>query len=534
MLKPLPIGVQSFRKLITGGYLYIDKTKWIYEMVKYPSGLYFLSRPRRFGKSLMVSTLEEIFLGNRDLFKGLWIDESDYQWQTHPVIRIDFSHERVSDAQTLQVVISDYLSEIAESYGLTLPTGRYIKQFRHLIRQLSAKGQVVILIDEYDKPIIDNLTNVEEAKKIRDVLKGFYTVIKAMDAQVRFVLLTGISKFSKAGVFSSLNNLSDITMSPRYSAAIGITQDELEHYFAERITILAAELQVEREELLAQIRLWYNGFCFSARCQNVYNPYSLLRFFQEGLFANYWFETGTPTFLVDLIQQKEYELPEIEKLKVDELAFSSYDIGKLNIVPLLVQTGYLTIKGIEPGELEPLYRLYYPNYEVQNAFLKVLLASFSHFPNGQASNYLSQLVRALRKKDLKRFFAVLEVFFANIPYSLQIKTERYYHSIFYMIFKLIGLSIHAEVETNQGRIDAVIELTDRVVIFEFKLDGSAQKALQQAQKTKYYQKYQYSGREVELVGVNFDSKKRTVDSFLAKTIHQPQLKNLMAALEDST
>ena len=197
MLKPLPIGVQSFRKLITGGYLYVDKTKWIYEMVKYPSGLYFLSRPRRFGKSLMVSTLTEIFLGNRDLFKGLWIEESDYQWQTHPVIRIDFSHERVSDAQTLQVVISDYLSEIAQSYGLTLPTGRYIKQFRHLIRQLSAKGQVVILIDEYDKPIIDNLLNVEEAKKIRDVLKGFYTVIKAMDAQVRFVLLTGISYLSK-------------------------------------------------------------------------------------------------------------------------------------------------------------------------------------------------------------------------------------------------------------------------------------------------------------------------------------------------
>ena len=199
-----------------------------------------------------------------------------------------------------------------------------------------------------------------------------------------------------------------------------------------------------------------------------------------------------------------------------------------------MQTGYLTIKGIEPGELEPLYRLYYPNCEVQNAFLKVLLASFSHFPNGQASNYLSQLVRALRKKDLKRFFAVLEVFFANIPYSIQIKTEKYYHSIFYMIFKLIGLSITAEVETNQGRIDAVIELRERVVIFEFKLDGSAEKALQQAQKTKYYQKYQYSGREVELVGVNFDSKKRTVDSFLSKTIHQPQLKNLMAALEERT
>ena len=281
MLKPLPIGVQSFRKLITGGYLYVDKTKWIYEMVKYPSGLYFLSRPRRFGKSLMVSTLEEIFLGNRDLFKGLWIDESDYQWQIHPVIRIDFSLMAVKSAEELESGLIDFLQHYALQHNITLRPGRYYTQFSDLIYKLSAKGRVVILIDEYDKPIIDNLTNVEEAKKIRDVLKGFYTVIKAMNAQTRFVFLTGISKFSKAGVFSSLNNLSDITMDDRFATCVGLTQSELESNFEARIPALASHLQLSQNALLEQIQKWYNGFRFSKRGEPVYNPFSTLSLFEK-------------------------------------------------------------------------------------------------------------------------------------------------------------------------------------------------------------------------------------------------------------
>ncbi len=519
MHKPLPLGVQSFPKLIRGGYLYVDKTKWIYDMVKYSAGLYFLSRPRRFGKSLMVSTLEEIFLGNRDLFKGLWIDQTDYQWKTHPVIRLDFGVMAVKSAEELKTALLDFLQNVALKNKITLRPGAYYTQFSDLIDKLAAKGQVVILIDEYDKPLIDNLTHVEEAKKIRDVLKGFYTVIKAMDAQVRFVFLTGISKFSKAGVFSSLNNLSDITMDDQFSTCVGLTQKELDYYFDSRIPALATHLSMSEEAVKEKIKKWYNGFRFSKRGEAVYNPVSILSLFEKMDFRNYWFETGTPTFLIDLIREKQYELPEIEDLEVDELSFSSYEIENLNIVSLLVQTGYLTIKGYEESELWPLYRLYYPNLEVQNAFLKYLLASFSHLPNGKASSYLSQLVRALRKKDLGRFFSLLQVFFANIPYSIQIKKEKYYNSIFYMIFKLIGLSIHTEVETNQGRIDVVIELTDRVVIFEFKVDGSAEKALQQAKKTKYYQKYQHSGREIELVGVNFDTKTRTVGAWKTETIH---------------
>ena len=230
MLKPLPIGFSSIRDLIEGGFLYVDKTKWIYELVRYPKGAYFLSRPRRFGKSLMVSTLEEIFLGNRDLFKGLWIEQSDYQWQSHPVIRLDFSLIPVKSADELEIALIDLLQHIAQQHQITLRPGRYYTQFSDLIYQLSSKGPVVILIDEYDKPLIDHLTNIEEAKKIREVLKGFYTIIKAMNAQIRFVLLTGISKFSKAGVFSSLNNLSDLTLHDRFASCVGITQDELESH----------------------------------------------------------------------------------------------------------------------------------------------------------------------------------------------------------------------------------------------------------------------------------------------------------------
>ncbi len=518
LLKPLPIGLSSFRNLIEGNFLYVDKTKWIYELVRYPRGAYFLSRPRRFGKSLMVSTLEQVFLGNRDLFQGLWIDQSDYQWQPHPIIRLDFSLIPIKTADELETALIDLLQQIAIKHQITLRSGPYYTKFSDLISQLSNKGPVVILIDEYDKPLIDHLTNLEEAKKIREVLKGFYTIIKAMNAHIRFVLLTGISKFSKAGVFSSLNNLSDITLHDRFSSCVGITQNELESYFEDYILALTAHLQMPEDEIREKIKRWYNGFRFSRRGEAVYNPFSILSLFHAMDFSNYWFETGTPTFLINLIKEKQYELPQIENLQVDESIFSSYEIDNLNIIALLLQTGYLTIKAYEESEFWSFYRLYYPNLEVKNSFLKRLLASFSHFSNGEAGNYLQQLMIALHQKNFERFFEVLEVFFANIPYSLQIKNEKYYHTIFYLIFKLIGLSVHAEVETNKGRIDAVIELSNQVIIFEFKVNASAEKALQQAEKTKYYQKYQLSGKEIVLAGVNFDPRTRTIDSWKTKTI----------------
>ncbi|MCB0122586.1 MAG: AAA family ATPase, partial [Caldilineaceae bacterium] len=456
MLKPLPIGIQTFRKIVEGGYLYVDKTQLIYSLIRNPSGVYFLSRPRRFGKSLLISTLEEIFLGNKELFQGLWLHDSDYTWPAHPLIRFDFSLERVQSAARMEEVIGHYLEEIAWSYDLELIEGSYQRQFRWLIQQLAKQERVVILIDEYDYPIIDNIENPAIAAEVRDVLKGFYTVIKAMDRYVRFVLLTGISKFSRVGVFSGLNNLQDISMNSRYAALPGITQTELESEFSQHLENFAKREVTDRQELLAKIKEWYNGFKFSEEGDPVYNPFSLLLLFETSTFRNYWFETGSPTFLMKLLRDRNYDLQQLQRLQVSEMEMSTYEIDQLQLIPLLFQTGYLTIK--EYDTAQQLYTLYFPNYEVEDAFLAWLLNTFSYVRQGLQESHLWQLVDALKADDLTTFFDVLKVFFAQIPYGLQINQERYYQSIFYIIFTLICLRLDAERQTNRGRIDAVIEL----------------------------------------------------------------------------
>ncbi len=512
-LKPLPIGIQTFRDLIQGGYLYVDKTRWIYNLVRYPKGVYFLSRPRRFGKSLLISTLDEIFQGNRELFKGLWLYDSPYQWQTHPVIRVDFSLKQVGSAADLKQTISWYLEQQAQRYQLTLAGADYIQQFANLIQQLSAQGQVVILVDEYDKPLLDNIEDIEEARRIRDVLKGFYIVIKALDAHVRFVLLTGVSKFSRVGVFSGLNNLNDITIDSQYAALLGITQEEVDACFADYLEEFAVESGLPVVELRAKIRFWYNGFCFSRRCVSVYNPFSLLLLLQKREFQNYWFESGTPTFLLKLLKQQDYNLPILEKLEASELAFSAYEIDTLDVIPLLFQTGYLTIKSY--SERFETYILSYPNYEVRRAFLFYLLSSYSSVKLSMAGSVLKQLERALLEADWPRFFDVLNSLLASISYELHIKQEKYYQTIFYLIFKLIGLEIQAEARTNQGRIDAVIETGEAVYLFEFKLSGSAAEALAQIETRAYFTPYLSKGKPVHLLGVNFEMESRSVAEWQA-------------------
>ena len=517
-LKPLPIGIQTFRDLIANGYLYIDKTKWLYKLVRDPKGVYFLSRPRRFGKSLLISTLLEIFSGNRALFKGLWLYQSDYQWQKYPIIHLDFSLRRIQNATQLQAVLTDYLSDIAAQYDIMLKGQHYEQQLIGLIRDLVSLfegSQVVILIDEYDKPILDNIESVAEAQQIRDVLKGFYTIIKSMDAYVRFVFLTGISKFSKVGVFSGLNNLEDLTLQPRYAAMLGITQEELERDLQPHMRTFAQYNGSSAIELKSQIQAWYNGFCFSANCVPVYNPFSLLLSLKQYRFSNYWFESGTPTFLLKLIQQRNYDIEQLGQLELNELAFSTYEVDRLQIVPLLFQTGYLTIKSYNSQTRR--YRLSYPNYEVEYAFMSYLLGLFGQAEVGIATDYLGQLVQALQVVDWEQFFNILQTFLANIPYDLHIKQEKCYQTIFYLLFKLIGLEIGAEVHTNRGRIDAVIELETAIYLFEFKLQDSATEALQQIRSRDYYQRYCLSGKVLHLVGVKFDLMERCVAAWETET-----------------
>ena len=514
MPKPVQASTYTFRNLIEGGFLYVDKTRDLYDLVQPSAGVYFLARPRRFGKSLLISTLEEIFLGNRKLFAGLWIDNSDYDWQTYPVVRIDFSANAVKSAANLEQVIDYYVEGIAQEYGVTLRGFDYQSRLGSLIQQLARDdNKVVILIDEYDKPLIDHLDNLARAIEIRTTLKNFYSVIKAMDRYLRFVFITGISKFSKVGVFSSMNNLTDLTMNPRFATALGITEDEITRYFREHMAEFARKENTTPAALLAEMRQWYNGFCFVEECANVYNPFSTLQLFYHQRFSNYWFETGTPTFLIKLLKEQDYDVEQLSDLRLRELAFSTYELETLSIVPLLFQSGYLTIKAYEPGRR--VYTLSYPNTEVEDAFLTYLLGEFSERDRGLNEEYLWQLVDALELGDLAQFFTVLEVFFANVPYEIHLKHEKYYQTIFYLIFKLIGLRIDAEVHTNKGRIDAVIELADRIFLFEFKLDKSAAEALQQIEVHEYAQKYALAGKPLTLIGANFDTHQRKITEWQA-------------------
>ncbi|HSH05508.1 MAG TPA: AAA family ATPase [Anaerolineae bacterium] len=516
--KHLPIGIQTFPDIIAGNYLYIDKTKDLYQLINRNKGVYFLSRPRRFGKSLLISTLAEIFAGNRHLFTNLWIATTDYNWQTYPVLRFDFSQRLAKSADELQDIISTYLHGLATQHGITLTATNYQQQLIDLIQTLAplnADDKVVILIDEYDKPILDNIENGAVASDIRDVLKGFYTVIKSLDAHLRFVFLTGISKFSKVGVFSGLNNLEDLTLQPHFATLLGITHPELEENLQPHLEAFSQYDNTSISDLLHQIRTWYNGFRFASHGETVYNPFSLFLCLKQQRFANHWFETGTPTFLLKLIRQRHYDVRQLDQLRLRELAFSSYDVETLQIIPLLFQTGYLTIKNYE--KKHRIYTLDYPNYEVSHAFMQYLLGDFAHLEPSLSEAYHWQLIESLQQQDINRFFDTLHIFFANIPYDIQIAQEKYYQTIFYLIFRLMGLEITAEARTNRGRIDAVVQLDTATYLFEFKLNDTAANALKQIKSNDYFSRYRLSPQPIYLIGVQFDLGQRTIGQWEVET-----------------
>ncbi|MEM7531245.1 MAG: AAA family ATPase [Chloroflexota bacterium] len=512
MPKLINTSAQTFRTLIEGNFVYVDKTRDIYNLVYPPQGIYFISRPRRFGKSVMISTLDELFRGNRELFKGLWIDSADYDWQSYPVIRFDFSLKGVSTVTKLEEALDSFLRKSAKDYAIELEGVDYQERFTDLVHQLAAKhdGKVVLLIDEYDKPITDNLLDMNTAIAIRNTLRNFYGIIKGLDAYWRFVFITGISKFSKVGIFSMMNNLEDITMHPLYGTALGITEDELREHLHEYIDRFAAKEGLTFDDLLDNMRGMYDGFRFSANPERVYNPFSTMMALKQQRFANFWFSTGTPTFLINLLQEEDYDLQELDAVEIDDLTMSTYEIDNLEINPLLAQTGYITIKE-EIDDEDDLFESFiysYPNQEVRQAFVTYLLKAYSGRKKTLNNSHLRRLTRALRTHNLAEFFDTLNVFLAAIDYSLHLKYEKFYQALFYMIFVLLGTRVETEMKTNIGRIDAVIELSDRIYIFEFKVDNDAQTALQQTMDKQYYQKYRLRGKEITLVGANFDTNKK--------------------------
>jgi hypothetical protein len=532
-MKALPIGTQTFEGIVTGNYVYVDKTRHIYDMAMVGSESptasgpkFFLSRPRRFGKSLTISTLDALFSGRRELFEGLWIYENtDYAFEPFPVLRFDMSNMGKETGDELRSSLHKRMEQIAKKYGVVLDPELAIgQQFSELIQAVAATSQnrVVVLVDEYDAPFIRHISDAKKAGDNRVVLWDFYTTLKAEDAHLRFVLLTGVSKFSKVSVFSGLNNLRDLTMDVQYAGMLGYTQEELESNFNDHIEALAQKEERTLSETLDKIKYWYNGYRFSKAQVSVYNPFSTLLLFQQKDFKAYWFETGTPKFLIDLILAQQYEVQGLANVTVTETTFSTYELDTLSVLALLFQTGYLTI--LDYNKADNLFTLGYPNEEVRRAFTEALVSRYAVVEQGLSEAHVVRMIKALKKDDLEMFFDTLRIFFANIPYTIQLKNEKYYQTIFYLIFTLMGMRIQAEVTTSKGRIDAVLETAKEIYIFEFKLQGTAEEALAQIQSKGYAQKYGHLihadpsvAKKVTLIGVEFDSEERNIGRWVQAT-----------------
>ena len=508
MLPKLPIGQQDFRKLRSSGALYVDKTALIYQLVT-EGDYYFLSRPRRFGKSLTLSVVKELFLGNKDLFEGLWIADH-WDWDHwHPVIHLSFSSMGYKEVG-LEKAIERTLDMKAAEMGIELSGEGISFRFQDFIKKAARERPVVLLIDEYDKPLIDYLDkeNLPTALAHQKILKSFYSIVKDNDAHIRFLLITGVSKFSKVGVFSDLNNLRDISLAPAYSTLAGITQQELETYFGEEMDIIAKEKGLPPAKLRADIQRWYNGYSFDTK-DLLYNPFSLLNFFSDRQFKNYWFATGTPTFLVKLLRERN--VVKLDSIQVDAAAFNSYDLERLETYALLFQTGYLTIKSRDEFRI---YTLGYPNLEVEESMMRRLYGEFRHEQIGDSGPTVINLRQALFANDLPTAMHVLNSVFQSIPHQLFIKErEVYFHSLLYLTFRLLGLYTQAEVNTARSRIDCVVHTPTHIYIFEFKLDRSAEEALEQINTQGYAAPYQQGGKEVVAIGVNFNSERKAVEDW---------------------
>ena len=514
MKQHFPIGIQTFSEIRKLNLLYIDKTKAIHPLTlgKY----YFIARPRRFGKSLLLSTLKSLFQSHKELFEGLWIyDQWDWTQAPNPVIHIGFSSIGYKEIG-LEEAINRRLIEQGKYLGIQLESEGASGLFYELIRKASRKYQqkVVLLIDEYDKPIIDYLDDLPQAKANQQVLKSFYSVIKDSDAYIRFLMITGVSKFSKVSIFSELNNLEDISIDRRYTDLLGITQEELEANFQPSIEHSRAILELSRAELLAQVKDWYNGYSWDGRTF-VYNPFSILNFFAKSDFLNFWFSTGTPTFLVNLLKSRQYI--DLREEEVDLSAFESYDIEYLDTIPLLFQTGYITIKSREPFGI---YKLGYPNKEVKESMIRHLVGVYRNASPTQTTPIVIKLRKAFLENDFDRIIAIINSLFKSIPSHIFIKEkEAYYHSVVFLIFEYLGQYIDAEINTSDGRIDAVVQTPTHIYVIEFKLDKNAAIALEQIYQKNYADKFQHTEKELLALGINFSSASKSVDDWLVEKIN---------------
>jgi Predicted AAA-ATPase/PD-(D/E)XK nuclease superfamily len=515
-MKNLPIGNQYLSEFAETDSIYVDKTKLVYQLAK-TSKYYFLSRPRRFGKSLLVSTLQELFEGNKILFRDLWI-EDNWDWsQKSPVILMSFAP---LDYQNMPLgrAIEEALSDIAKDKGITLTKKTFKTQFGELIKILYKQhGRVVILIDEYDKPIIEYLedNHLKQAKANQKVLKAFYSVLKDAGQMLRMVFITGVSKFAKVSIFSDLNHLEDITLDEKYATITGYTQEELEYYFKDYLQLIERKLNISHEKLMELMRIWYDGFSWDG-VTHVYNPFGTLNFLQKKVFRNYWFSTGTPTFLLE--QMKKHGEFIVENSKVDASFLEKSDLENIDVVQLLFQTGYLTIKSLDPMTGNMV--LDYPNKEVRESMYRFLMHELVR-SSGRANSGMTMddLQNAFLTRNMPRVKVIINSFLGDLPSEVfKIKSEGIYHGLIHIIFKYLGTFIQSEVHSSFGRADAVVQTDTDVYIFEFKLNETAEIAFEQILTTRYADKYRASGKQITGIGVNFNDNKRIVEGWKAELI----------------
>lgn len=512
--RKLPIGIQTFEKIRCGGYVYVDKTPLVWQLAS-KSTPYFLSRPRRFGKSLLLSTFEAYFQGKKELFEGLAIEKMETEWEKYPVLHLDLNARKYAVPEDLNAILNQHLEKWEAVYGDEKQDRAPEERFAYVIERASeqaGKG-VVVLVDEYDKPLLQALQNEPLLNSYRTTLKAFYGVLKSTDRYLRFAFLTGVTKFSQVSVFSDLNQLIDISMNYDYSTLCGITREELTATFIPEIEIMAQANDLSFEEVVETMARQYDGYHFHYNGKGVFNPFSVLNSFFNKEFNNYWFQTGTPTFLVELLQESDYDLRLLmDGVEAAASAFTEYRAEKKNPIPLIYQSGYLTIKEYDKEFM--IYRLAFPNDEVRYGFLNFIVPFYTAVTDGDRDFYIGKFVQELRQGDVDAFMHRFEAFFADFPYELNDKTERHYQVIIYLIFKLMGQFTQAEVHSARGRADAVVRTPKYIYVFEFKLNGTAEQALLQIEEKGYTEPYATDKRQVVRVGVEFNAEKRNVERWI--------------------
>ena len=510
-----PAGIQTFSDIRSENYVYVDKTEYVYRMTHSGPRYLFLSRPRRFGKSLLTSTLHAYFEGRRDLFKGLAIERLEEEWTEYPVLHFDMSKAKYQDEEELKQELSLKLSRYEEVYGRKEEEKKLNNRLEGLIMRMAEQTgkKVVILIDEYDAPLLDVVHEEETLPELRQVMRNFYSPLKGSDQYLRFVFITGITKFSQLSIFSELNNLSNISMLPQYGAICGITREELSGQMAEDIEILGTKLGKTTEATLAALTNYYDGYHFTWPSPDVFNPYSLMRAFNDGQIDAYWFESGTPTYLIEIMRKYGVEPSMIGRREAVAGDFNAPVKTMASTTPLFYQSGYLTIKDCDNDEAEKSYWLDIPNKEIRTGLMRSLMPYYMALPPEEGNNTVKNMYRAIKKGDMEGALLTMQAYLRSIPYTANTAYEGHYQQVVYIIFTLLGIYMDVEVHTQKGRVDMVMRAWGKLYLVELMLNKSAEAAMRQIDLKDYASRFSLCGLPIVKVGVNFDTEERTISDW---------------------